>query len=869
MVRFGARSLALFLSLSFGLSESALALRNQQQEDPTQLAGLEEALKDPAKAIRQLAQLVTPAPSQKTSPNLLPGITSENLEGAGRAGLEEPDSKVLKRLDALIDVLGKLWDLLFEKLKPNEEISSRQLVELAIQRSPPAQEVGFSAQRVHDAIWGPFPSSISRLSSEDVVDSLLEITDSDVGNPVYAGISLAQTLREHYFKGLPLDASAIIDSPTDEFGRLLGAKLDETLRLSADQKIRGAEMYETPQEQILLVARMKELVGITVGLEESSEVKKEAIAILGSGKIRSGKWSRDLLPHLDRVTLDALIDNPRQTVSQHEVDWKKAGWLRGGGAAKLLVGDVGEAVRRAKEVVKRATPQTSQTQFQPLLDPVRIVFSYHGTSGDGQWTAEQIQLMQEGVEHDRPIVIWLEHASPVGLPVDYPGFERLLSHVYGMPPGWIRQEMARQPMDPQFERVLREIYQSFQSREISPQAYLQQLGDPFGLKVRGAVARLSNRQRVQISWEESLFTAYVNHLKMGVMQGVAFGFLAEGNHEEALRRIASTIGYLREADRLRDEALVLKLTQAHRTHPNALHIVIRGIGHAPVVTGIVSQQGIRVRTVLQQTIQSFDPVSRFQSQGFPSFDSAEGRRLLFEILLSTTVWSLFKTLTLPDASWTFQLYELTSSFPPSLVESWFDQVAPLGRGSLQELGARTWAWIGTHQEDMTELGRQLHGALQGAVEQASRGAGTTHSDAGLEELQEERDVAIARELAVVVLGKVYDAPSALAESHVLIFTDPGTFDLVPLAVRWGRTVGVDYDGPEADALRELLRLALPKGAYAIGRDATRMLLRESENPVWIANREDALRRLGLNPDGLPPVVREAIEITRDYLGQFV
>ena len=129
---------------------------------------------------------------------------------------------------------------------------------------------------------------------------------------------------------------------------------------------------------------------------------------------------------------------------------------------------------------------------------------------------------------------------------------------------------------------------------------------------------------------------------------------------------------------------------------------------------------------------------------------------------------------------------------------------------------------------------------------------------------------VARDLAVIAWGRVFP-PSASVESQVLVFTDPKTFDLVPLAVRWGRTVAVDYNGPEADALRELLDKLPPdnKGAYAIGKQSTKMLLLEFENPVWIANRADALGRLGLNPDDLPPMVREAIEITRDYLGLFV
>lgn len=134
---------------------------------------------------------------------------------------------------------------------------------------------------------------------------------------------------------------------------------------------------------------------------------------------------------------------------------------------------------------------------------------------------------------------------------------------------------------------------------------------------------------------------------------------------------------------------------------------------------------------------------------------------------------------------------------------------------------------------------------------------------------EEREMAVARDLAAAAWSRVF-LPAVSVESQVLIFSNPKTFDLVPLAVRWGRTVGVDYDGPEAGAIRELLdKLPPDKGAYAIGKQATRMLLLESENPIWIANRWDALRRLGLNPEDLPPVIREAIEVTQDYLGLFV
>lgn len=83
------RIVAFLLVLTLCLPNSAFALRGQQQEDPSQLTGLEEAFKDPAKAIHRLAQLVAPSPSQEINPNLLPAVTSGSLEGTERTGLEE------------------------------------------------------------------------------------------------------------------------------------------------------------------------------------------------------------------------------------------------------------------------------------------------------------------------------------------------------------------------------------------------------------------------------------------------------------------------------------------------------------------------------------------------------------------------------------------------------------------------------------------------------------------------------------------------------------------------------------------------------------------------------------------------------------
>jgi len=142
------------------------------------------------------------------------------------------------------------------------------------------------------------------------------------------------------------------------------------------------------------------------------------------------------------------------------------------------------------------------------------------------------------------------------------------------------------------------------------------------------------------------------------------------------------------------------------------------------------------------------------------------------------------------------------------------------------------------------------------------------STAGLEE----RGVAIMHDLAVAAWQEIAEAVPGSVSQQVLVFTKPETFDLVPLAIRWGWAVAVNADGPEADALRTLLDALRAQGVvreenYAIGTLATRQFLqRHAEQiPITLETRADWLARLGLRPDDLPPPIATAVTYTRSYL----
>lgn len=115
------------------------------------------------------------------------------------------------------------------------------------------------------------------------------------------------------------------------------------------------------------------------------------------------------------------------------------------------------------------------------------------------------------------------------------------------------------------------------------------------------------------------------------------------------------------------------------------------------------------------------------------------------------------------------------------------------------------------------------------------------------------------------------------KSEILIFSEPETFDLVPLALRRGRSVAVEYDGQEAEALRDLLAQFDPQslGPCVIGTAATQHFLLENNGhtAIRIRSRADLFAQLHLNLANLPveeqEAIAEALWLTRDYFDQFV
>lgn len=198
----------------------------------------------------------------------------------------------------------------------------------------------------------------------------------------------------------------------------------------------------------------------------------------------------------------------------------------------------------------------------------------------------------------------------------------------------------------------------------------------------------------------------------------------------------------------------------------------------------------------------------------------------------------------------------------------------IGGGTTQGLGEGFIERIRTHAPAEAEvvLSRMPSSqrGLLGAAAKARETLPASEPKGGMEE-GARRKAARGRALTALDLLSPEQAVPA-GGPEVLVFTDPATFDLVPLAVRWGRAVAVNHDGPGTDALATLLaELSRQEslGPYALGTNESEEFVREFEGVVRITDRADAFLLLGLNPEDLPPVVRETIEAVGDYLAVFV
>lgn len=145
---------------------------------------------------------------------------------------------------------------------------------------------------------------------------------------------------------------------------------------------------------------------------------------------------------------------------------------------------------------------------------------------------------------------------------------------------------------------------------------------------------------------------------------------------------------------------------------------------------------------------------------------------------------------------------------------------------------------------------------------------TPYAPAGMEE----RNAAMAREMAVAAWMEAPDVGKASVGSPLLVFREPDTFDLVPLAVKEGWTVAVDADGPEVERLGRLLDRMREEGSaagiYKVGRAQARRLIQGSFEQITIHSRRQAFLLLlpaELQGLPLPSGVAKALKYTRRLL----
>lgn len=371
---------------------------------------------------------------------------------------------------------------------------------------------------------------------------------------------------------------------------------------------------------------------------------------------------------------------------------------------------------------------------------------------------------------------------------------------------------------------------------------------------------IPDASRIRIDSEIPSFEGHLNLMRAEMMENVALGFLVSQQHGMAFQAIASAMGHLKESNRDRDESLAARILSAHRRQPEAVHIVIRGRGHESPLSDSLTPK-IGTQRAAQEFSDLLGPAFRYQAAGFPPANTAEGRRLLLEILLNSSIMNYFDRLKLPPEQCKASLDSVTAGIPLAILNDWFAQVPVLQQGRFIDLlGETTWQWLGSHQVDIGDEGRRLYAQLQAKLEKPADGGipGVFVVDTGLEETEAHQGALLERwqgmrlaapELRTVVIGRSvadrFPALRVLARLGENFLVDEGADTIVGLIERGVNSVAY-YGG-----LEEFGAFAALAGQAMIAVEA-----RSPAAPEFLAQLREILALAGVPQDVLSAGLEE-------------
>jgi hypothetical protein len=225
--------------------------------------------------------------------------------------------------------------------------------------------------------------------------------------------------------------------------------------------------------------------------------------------------------------------------------------------------------------------------------PIYAQFSSHATAADAERSLRKMRSFLQGIPKNRPVTVWLEHASPLGLPQSIEDLRAGFADSSGGGVDWIR-ELTGNAVSVRAEALLRALYREAAKSEPRALSCFAQSQDPFSQTLHRGLERFREEGwNLRYELESPVFEAYLNSLRRDAMGKLTVYWLARGEITKAFVCLAAAYRFFADALRMRDDKFGRQVADRYQQGSGDVHFIFRGVAHEGRLTNFFSARQIR------------------------------------------------------------------------------------------------------------------------------------------------------------------------------------------------------------------------------------------------------------------------------------
>lgn len=269
----------------------------------------------------------------------------------------------------------------------------------------------------------------------------------------------------------------------------------------------------------------------------------------------------------------------------------------------------------------------------------RIFFSSHAAKEDAAWALAGLEMEIARLPQHAEIVLWMEHAYPLGLPYTVEELKRQIPETEIQNQNWY-QILLSESLPDEVEEILRFMFEASLSTEGKELQDFLQNKDPFSSAIWQVAGRLrAEGKNIRIEIEAPNFDAYVNHLRQDAMGHLATHWIGTDNKVQALASLASSYRYFSKALDERDRSLAQQIKVDQNRFPRGIHFIFRGLAHAIDLPSTLNARGFSALSYFQPSAAQNDAdIHHFllKYRQLPSLENLPGLLFLSRQLVQLT-----------------------------------------------------------------------------------------------------------------------------------------------------------------------------------------------------------------------------------------